>query len=106
MAIFVVVYVIFLDNAGDGAGHGAYKQACWGKNDGLQHPYKVGLMQTDRGSWLFSSVSLLASSASATGASHGNTLLQQECRRGRRLYIALHRRLQWICRALLQSDRL
>ena len=85
----------FLDNAGDmdgdthgsapiyifmhGAGHGAYKQACWGKNDGLQHPYKVGLMQTDRGSWLFSSVSLLASSASATskravrpGASHGN----------------------------------
>ena len=34
-----------------GAGHGAYKQACWGKNDGLQHPYKVGLMQTDRGSW-------------------------------------------------------
>ena len=31
-------------------GHGASISRHVGVNDGLQHPYKVGLMQTDRGS--------------------------------------------------------
>ena len=62
----------------------------WGKNDGLQHPYKVGLMQTDRGSMAFLQCVASRLVGQCDRSIAWKYTSPTRVHRGRRLYIALH----------------